>query len=155
MRELLSALASALAAVFLVAMVMLGLTAFSEFFITPTPDHKQTMTTPLTLACSGNLYNATEEEGQPESIGIIVDFAARRVRGFPFDLEDDPLIIAESANEIGFSNGAAYTHRQYNVILAGTLDRITGALQAYAVMVKENARMIFWKLNCRPAQRMF
>jgi hypothetical protein len=114
----------------------------------------------LTLACKGTTTEhdlSGDQDAQPISMGIIVNFADRTVRGWdwPFDLD---------ALEIGYVNdtevrfgGKEETGAQS--IIVGSINRVTGDVQAtWSFVDKKTGKLephITYALQCRPAQRMF
>jgi hypothetical protein len=103
--------------------------------------------TTLTLACKGTV---TQNDAKPEplSIGVIVNFTARTVQGFEYPVE----ITAMDDVVVTFARSTQPT-------IDGTIDRVTGDLQATFVMLsmKDNKVLLtnYYLLKCRPAQRMF
>jgi hypothetical protein len=90
---------------------------------------------------------ATEEKREPISMGVIVNFTARTVQGFAYPAEittmDDVRVIFA---------------RSTNPTIDGTIDRVTGELQATSVMLSRDNKVILamtYLLKCTPAQRMF
>jgi hypothetical protein len=102
----------------------------------------------LTLACQGTVTGtATEAKREPISMGVIVNFTARTVQGFAYPAEittmDDVRVIFA---------------RSTNPTIDGTIDRVTGELQATSVMLSRDNKVILamtYLLKCTPAQRMF
>ena len=103
--------------------------------------------TTLTLACQGTV---TQNDAKPEplSMGVIVDFAARTVHGFGYPVE----ITAMDDVIVTFARSTQPT-------IDGTIDRVTGDLQATFVMLSmKNNKVLLtnhYLLKCRPSQRMF
>src|SRR5262245_42735883 len=76
----------------------------------------------LTLACQGMATDITQPvDGNPEptSLGIIINFAARTVRGLDF-----PLKITSSDETVVFFEGSHDTERTFRKI-SGSIDRVT------------------------------
>ena len=96
----------------------------------------------------GKMYPA-----EPISWGLIVNFTARTVTGFryPTYLADFPVAIT-AVNEVTVTFAGSRKDGNTDTSLTGTVDRITGDLQA----TYEYARVTrTYSLKCKPTQRMF
>jgi hypothetical protein len=107
----------------------------------------------LTLACKGTVTEDAKPE--PISMGIIANFTNRTVQGFE-DL-DFPVKIT-GVNEVTVSflgERLDVTNERFE----GSIDRVTGAVNAYYTMMNLHTGGIVYSiryvLKCRPAQRMF
>jgi hypothetical protein len=115
----------------------------------------------LTLACEGKVWVedkrlnrvcVTGGCGDPVSMGVIVDFVARTVDlghdalpKFPIRISD----ITETTISFGGDN-----HKVWDQSLNGTIDRVTGTLEA--IFVQSDPKLsASYSLKCRPTQRMF
>jgi hypothetical protein len=121
----------------------------------------------LTLACQGTTTDGWEDaKPEPISMGIIVNFTQRTVKGFgspglsPGHIFDYPVKIT-AWNEVivvfrGEENLFGGTQRHS---IMGSIDRVTGDVEATstATNVKTGNTIIStnYALKCRPAQRMF
>jgi hypothetical protein len=105
------------------------------------------------------------KETRAVSIGIIVNFTNRTVQGFgnpdPRYGEDFPVKIT-GANEVTISFQGERSDGPNAVInrrIDGSIDRVTGAVDAYSTSMNLKAAKIVhstrYALKCRPAQRMF
>jgi hypothetical protein len=113
----------------------------------------------LTLACEGTYTDKTmpdaKLEPMPISMYVIVDFTAGTVEGFGFPgatkiIHMNEVTITFSGSDPKIPN---VTHRS----LAGTVDRVTGVVEAFSALfveLKIQAWTDYW-LKCRPTQRMF
>jgi hypothetical protein len=108
----------------------------------------------LTLACQGTatLERVPQADPEPISMGIIVNFAARTVTGFTHPTEKFPLTI-ESFNDVmvHFRGSDALG----SLIIYGTIDRVTGDVEATSITKTFATNVKTYSLKCRPAQRMF
>jgi hypothetical protein len=122
----------------------------------------------LTLACQGAVSNSLAPDSKPEpiSMGVIVNFAARRVEfghevNFPVGITD----ITETT--ISFF-GHLPNDPVFFSITDGVIDRMTGAVEAEifrrerggttcdaAGKRKCKSWMASYSLKCKPTQRMF
>jgi hypothetical protein len=121
----------------------------------------QAQSATLTLACKGTTTVHTpagDEDAQPISMGIIVNFADRTVHGFgmPNGPFDGPLEIGH-ANEVTVVFGG----KQESVVrhsITGFIDRVTGAAEATWSFIDEKGMIephMTYTLQCKPGQRMF
>jgi hypothetical protein len=88
----------------------------------------------LTLACQGETKEMEPQLGakpEPISMGIILDFAARTVEGFGSDATFRIVIgnITETLIDFIGDNSADLT-RLYEYRIFGTIDRVTGVVEA-------------------------
>jgi hypothetical protein len=109
----------------------------------------------LTLACEGTGQTQGIGDGKPWPIatGLIIDFPAHTVDGIePGMMQMHIVEITETA--ISFA-GDTYGGIQR---IHGTIDRVTGTLEAYFFSSPKEAK-ISWNttylLQCKPTQRMF
>jgi hypothetical protein len=109
--------------------------------------------TALTLACQGTVTTKVfggrfvDYEPEPVSMGLIVNFTARTVRGLY--LFDDLLPITElNEGTVVFEGFSKFL----GMDITGFMGRVTGNVGMLAT-TKENA--YDYELKCRPAQRMF
>jgi hypothetical protein len=102
----------------------------------------QAADTTLTLACQGTV-SQNDAKPEPISMGVIVNFAARTVQGFGYQAE----ITSMDDVSITFARSG----------LNGTVDRVTGDLEATSVLSGNNKVILAmnYLLKCRPTQRMF
>jgi hypothetical protein len=94
----------------------------------------QAADTTLTLVCRGAV---TQNDANPEpiSMGVIIDFAARTVQGFGYPVE-----ITATDDVLGtFARSAQPT-------IDGTVDHVTGDLQATFVMLSKNNNVLLEQL---------
>ena len=108
----------------------------------------------LTLACQGTVTDNIKPDAKPEpiSMGIVLNFTARTVKGFPhigeaeITLMDDVTIVFVASY---------HGHAEWG--FDGTIDRVTGDLEAHSILMVEtgNSRIVSYSLKCKPTQRMF
>jgi len=117
--------------------------------------------TRLTLACQGTATLAVENaKPEPVSMGIIVDFTNQTVQGFgtPGQPSDFPLKIT-GMNEVTVSFGGSSRALAADLSINGTIDRVTGDVEASSIQTSVKTGIIIswlnYALKCRPAQRMF
>ena len=109
----------------------------------------------LTLACEGTAINLVPD-AKPISVsmGIIVDFADRTVKGFTTTPTDEVKVDSVNEMTIAFS-GSGLGKWTIN----GKIDRVTGALEATTRISDPVTHRIAgganYSLKCKPAQRMF
>jgi hypothetical protein len=116
----------------------------------------------LTLACKGTVTTTSMPEAKPEpiSMGIIVNFTTRGVQGFGTPgLIDFPVKIT-GANDVTIAfRGEDKTSPSSVWSLMGSIDRVTGDVDATSMLIASNTSKIItqtvYALQCRPAQRMF
>lgn len=111
----------------------------------------------LTLACKGTTTDSSAPDAkQPFSTSIMLDFNARAVQGFgQSGLIDYPIrITAMNDVTIAFQGQHALSSSTLSII--GTIDRITGDLEATSQLYGEKERKVRSKttytLQCRPAR---
>ena len=112
----------------------------------------------MTLACRGTAIDTTKRDSiaEPFSMGMIVNFRARSIAGFTYPSVDAfPVKITASNNvTIAFSGSNKHGSR----IISGSLDRVTGDLEATSVVLNETSHNIVSGtgnlLKCRRAKRM-
>jgi len=113
----------------------------------------------LALACQGtttttDLKTRVDEKPEPISMGIIVDFPARRVEfpdaHFPIEIIQD---ITKTTVSF-YGNNLVYAST-----IDGTIDRVTGAVEATLVQHARGSDgphlLTSYSLKCKPTQRMF
>jgi hypothetical protein len=113
----------------------------------------------LTLACEGTVteYRTSEGDEKPEpvSMGIILDFGARMVRGFDFPVP----IWKVDETSVAFDGYEPHpVDAKKKDAIGGKLDRVTGAMQVtytrwYALVSR--TWNTTYSLKCKPTQRMF
>jgi hypothetical protein len=118
----------------------------------------------LTLACEGTKTETSQYGGDAErreaiSLGIIINFTARTVTGFP-DVEGliRPMITDVNETTISFS-GSSDPTATVSYSMNGTIDRVTGAAKAGFMSFPKEGYGLTWTtsyaLKCKPTQRMF
>src|SRR5262245_5487641 len=136
----------------------------------------QAADTTLTLACQGTMIftSPAMPEGPPApptrkmeskkseaiSMGIVVDFTKNAVYGFGFPgYSDDPPVSTTYVDEVLINFHGSKSSEGMNTSIGGTIDRVTGDVQALQVRTnEENGEDLYrrkYSLKCRPAQRMF
>jgi hypothetical protein len=112
----------------------------------------------LTLACQGTVTikvmagRFADYEPDPISMGIIVNFTARRVEGTarwgPY-LFDDQLQITEwNEGKVVFEGFSQFLGMK----VGSRMDRVTGDV---VMLATSNTEVYDYALKCRPTQRMF
>ena len=112
----------------------------------------------LTLACQGTVTDNAKPDAKPEpiSMGIVFNFTARTVNGFPHEGEaeitwvDDAIIVFV----------VKYHGDKAQWTFDGNINRVTGDLEAHSVaMLRDDisfrSRIKSYSLKCKPTQRMF
>jgi len=114
----------------------------------------QAADTTLTLACQGTmtLERVYDADPEPISMGIIVNLTARTVTGFTHPTEKFPLTI-ESFNDVTVHFRGSDPIGSLTVY--GSIDRVTGDVEATSVTKTMVELVRRYSLKCRPAQRMF
>ena len=113
----------------------------------------------LTLACSGTTAGIKQaDKPEPISMGIIIDFAARTLDGFPdahFPIWIDDITETAISFSGSKSNRLGTLATFYH--LDGRIDRITGAVYAelFSMVGAGEGQMLVYTLKCTPAQRKF
>jgi hypothetical protein len=85
----------------------------------------------LTLACEGTTTQDTEPDAkQPISMSLYIDFNARTVGGFGSDATFPIGITDITETIITFNGGSKAGGKVYSFQIGGTIDRVTGAVEA-------------------------
>jgi hypothetical protein len=112
----------------------------------------------LTLACQGTATDTTRTDAKPEpiSMGIILNFTARTVKGFTSPTDDFPVTI-NHFNEVTVEFGGHNKTGSWTIL--GSIDRVTGDLDATSHLRRPTTHdvvsVVNYSLKCRPTQRMF
>jgi len=120
----------------------------------------------LTLACKGTTtwsHGENAEKPQDVSMGIIFNFATGAVAGFDsysslvagFRTTYNATIIAANDVTIAFAGSSDVP---FGDSLTGSIDRVTGELNATTTALDQNKKVIsttYYALHCKPTQRMF
>ena len=112
----------------------------------------------LTLACKGTVTDMTPNaKPEPLSMGLIVNFTARTILGLAGPGSGTPVDIM-FMDDVTVNFVGSYSDRYRRWQLVGTIDRVTGDLEAtntntYVETKKTSSES--WMLKCKPAQRMF
>jgi len=120
----------------------------------------QAADTTLTLACQGTTLGGTEDaKPEPVSMGIIINFTKMTVQGFGDPgLLDYPVKIS-GINDVTVSFGGSHESGPTLASIIGSLDRVTGDLNATSMVTNTKTSKIgastSYVLKCRPTQRMF
>jgi hypothetical protein len=120
----------------------------------------------LTLACKGTTTVTTMEDAKPEpvSMGLIVNFTTRTVQGFGSPSLNDYPVKITGINDVtidfdGSDNGVSAISTSSVSSIRGSIDRVTGDVEATSMLTATNPPKIITSMNyllkCRPAQRMF
>jgi hypothetical protein len=113
----------------------------------------------LTLACKGTVYDAsTNENPQPSSMGIIVDFTTRTVHGFGEYMYPVVKITDVDDVAVAFAGSRSFPDLQLQYSLKGSINRVTGDLQATSYIWSTKsiaATLVQFALQCTPTQRIF
>ena len=112
-------------------------------------------TVTLTLACQGTVMDNIKRDAKPKpiSMGIVLNFAARTVQGFPHI--GDAEITKVDDSRIVFV--ASYDDNNVEWGFAGTVDRVTGDLKAHWMLMNMetgNSHIVAYRLKCQSTQRM-
>jgi hypothetical protein len=118
----------------------------------------QAAETTMTLACTGTVTikviggRFSDYEPDAISMGLIVNFTARRVQGTarwgPY-LFDDPLPITEwNEGTVVFEGFSKFLGMK----IGGSMDRVTGEV---GMVATGEGKAYDYALKCRPTQRMF
>jgi hypothetical protein len=113
----------------------------------------------LTLACKGTVTDLGTPNAKPEplSIGLIVNFTARTILGLAGPGSGTPVSIM-FMDDVTVNFVGSYSDRYRRWQLMGTIDRVTGDLEATntnTYVATEKTSSESWTLKCKPAQRMF
>jgi hypothetical protein len=123
----------------------------------------------LTLACQGMMMTAKDPTGlltleplspldkpQPVSLGLLVDFTNKTVKGFPFFA---PELKITEVNELYIAFEASWKVVDNTYRIAGKINRVTGDVEAYSVVYEHYslgpAGEVRYSLKCKPTQRIF
>src|SRR5260370_41900288 len=108
----------------------------------------------LTLACQGTVTDNIKPDAKPEpiSMGIVLNFTTRTVKGFPHIGEAEITRVDEVTIVFVASH---HGHAEWG--FDGTIDPVTGDLEAHSILMVEtgNSRIVSYSLKCKPTQRMF
>jgi hypothetical protein len=105
----------------------------------------------LTLACKGTIGKAYQNvDPEPLSMGLVVNFTAGTVQGFPH-LQYVPIIKITGMNETTVEFGGSNDYWSFS----GTIDRVTGDVQALQNEMPDVRVSFKYLLKCKPTQRMF
>ena len=115
----------------------------------------------LALECKGTTTEHTmsgDEDAQPISMGIIVNFTDRTVQGFGFPNGpfDDPLKISRADDATVVFGGEQEISVRSAIM--GVIDRVTGEVQAKWLFIDKTGKFephVTYALQCKPAQRTF
>jgi hypothetical protein len=140
-----------------------SITVAAFCFLVGAPSHAGPGT--LTLACKGGTTaypSPYQGDGKPVplSVGLLVDFTKRTIKGFPFSQME---ITQVTELMIYFSETIVAT---FTTVTDGTIDRVTGDVEGHSATYKSTKGMDMLKpdnvvggftftLKCTPAQRMF
>jgi VCBS repeat-containing protein len=112
----------------------------------------------LTLACKGTWVLAGQEPEQL-SMGLIVNFNAGTVEGFDLGFSQNIPVKITGINEVTVAFGGSGRYLVGNLMMSGTIDRVTGDVGAEEVVTDAKAEKVLsrtsYSLKCRPAQRLF
>ena len=112
----------------------------------------------MTLVCSGTATDTTKSDSkaEPFSMGMIVNFRARSIAGFTYPSADAFPVKITAFNDVTIAFSGSNKHGSW--IISGSLDRVTGDLEATSVVVNETTHNIVsgtgYLLKCRRAKRM-
>jgi hypothetical protein len=114
----------------------------------------------LTLACQGTTTESLEPDAKkyPVSMGIVVNFTDRTVRGFYLlELLEIPVKITAANKVVAF--GGQRKSPSTLTSIHGSIDRVTGDLAATLAVSEAKTSKIYsttiYAQKCRPTQRMF
>ena len=112
----------------------------------------------LTLACKGTWVVAGQEPEQL-SMGLIVNFNAGTVEGI--DVGPNIPVKITGINEVTVAFGGSGRYLVGNLMMSGTIDRVTGDVDAEETMTDAKTGKMLgggrdtYSLKCRPTQRLF
>jgi hypothetical protein len=86
--------------------------------------------TTLTLACQGTAQWSDDAKPVPTSMGIIIDFAALTLEGFGSDVTFPIRITDITETALTFSGNNLNKKGAASFSINGTIDRVTGAVEA-------------------------
>jgi hypothetical protein len=119
----------------------------------------QAQTQALTLACKGTVQSGTDEKPVPTSMGIILNFTTRTVQGFGYPGVIDIPVRIKAANDVTISFGGSEVMGSSRLSIMGSLDRVTGDVNASTMHTDEKTNQTIgttnYELKCVPTQRMF
>jgi hypothetical protein len=131
------------------ALILLALAGLSISTV-----HAAEPTGTLTLACQGTVtikFRASYEP-DPISMGLIVSFTNRTVKGTarwgPYLFDDEIPITNSNEDTVVFSGFSKFL----GMTIHGSMDRVTGDVGMVAI---EKATEFDYSLKCKPTQRMF
>jgi hypothetical protein len=111
----------------------------------------------MTLACKGATTSYQTREPEPISLGLIIDFTNKTIKGFLFGESEITRV----------TDVAVYFHKTTGTTISdGKIDRITGDAEGHSAVYKsiKSADMLKpdntmggynFALKCTPTQRMF
>jgi hypothetical protein len=107
----------------------------------------------LTLSCDGKTTNMmADSDTKPESVtkmGVLVNLREGTVLGFGHPAR----IKSSDAASVDFGGESG------NWSVQGTIDRITGSVEATTMLMNQNTNKIImsysWDLHCSPVKRVF
>jgi hypothetical protein len=109
----------------------------------------------LTLACKGTVTDMTPNaKPEPLSMGLIVNLTARTILGSAGPGSGTPVDIL-FMDDVTVTFFGSYSDQYRRWRLSGTIDRVTGDLEATNINEMEKTSSESWTLKCKPAQRMF
>jgi len=115
----------------------------------------------LTLACKGTVSSPLVQDDKPDpvSMGILVDFATRRVLGFGMPgLLDYPIMI-KATNDLTIRFGGKQQLVGSVATTNGTIDRVTRHVETTVTLTDQKTGHLLsqtaYALQCSPTQRMF
>lgn len=110
--------------------------------------------TTLTLACKGTTSTYLDKRSDPISLGLLVDFTKRTIKGFPYF--PDEVEITEVTELV------IYFHKSTDFLeFGGSMDRLTGEVKGHLEANKKLMETTHtlsgfdFALKCTPTQRMF
>jgi hypothetical protein len=114
----------------------------------------------LTLACQGTTeLIATTKKAEPISMGIIVDFTNHTVHGFGYPGSSGQFDFPVKITGMNEVTVAFHGSNQTGASIAGSLDRVTGDVEARTqvsdLKTGDLLSILRYALKCRPTQRMF
>ena len=117
-------------------------------------------TNPLVFACDGKVTSTMLTDAKPEpanNVGVIVDPNTRTVS---FNGYTVPIDTVDSTT-VSFAGDTYSVYRGFKspMSVSGTIDRVTGAMQATTMLLGVTDKKIIstenWDLLCKPKNRMF
>ena len=111
----------------------------------------------LTLACKGTTTTYLDKRSDPVSLGLLVDFTKRTIKGFSFFPDKVEEVEITEVTEI-----VIYFHRATDFLdFGGAIDRLTGEVRGHLESNKKLMETTHtlsgfdFALKCTPTQRMF